>query len=111
MRKLSRKASAVMEYAIVLGVVSLALNGMSVYLKRGIQAKTKDLTTRLIARDLYEKGAHQFVSGQAASESKTTDNSAANQITNGNTTRNVITETITRAADDQSVQSGWEDYL
>lgn len=111
MGKLNRKASAVMEYAIVLGVVSMALTGMSAYLRRGIQAKTKDLTTSLIAKDLYGRGVHQYVSGGAASKSNTTYNSEANQITSGNTTSNVITETITRAADEQSVQTGWEDYL
>jgi len=123
MGKSNRKASAVMEYAIVLGVVSMALTGMSAYLKRGIQAKTKDLTTRLIARDLYARhlagecasladpDCHQYVSGGAASESNTTYNSEVNQATSGNTTSNVITETITRTADERSVQTGWEDYL
>ena len=115
MGKLNRKASAVMEYAIVLGVVSMALTGMSAYLKRGIQAKTKDLTTSLIVYDLYNRTSadrrHQYVSGGTASESNTTYNSETNQITSGNTTSNVIAETIIRTADERSVQSGWEDYL
>lgn len=130
MGKLNRKASAIMEYAIVLGVVSLALNGMSVYLKRGIQAKAKDLTTSLIVKDLYLrhqealasgcdsstdphclKGAHQYVSSQAASEAHIAFSGQDDQAAAGNTTSNDIVETTTRAADFHSVPSGWEDYL
>lgn len=40
--------SSFMEYAIVIGIVSLLLIGMNIYIKRGVQAKVKDMTDYFI---------------------------------------------------------------
>lgn len=97
----------------MLGVVSSALTAMSVYIKRGIQARTKDLTTNLIVENLYlsASGEHQYVSGQAESNGTVTYSNTTNQVTSGKTTTNTVRETITRTADDYSVSTGWEDLL
>ena len=49
---LSRKASGVMEYALVLAAVSVAVSGMFIYLKRGVQARVKDMTNGLLVKEL-----------------------------------------------------------
>ena len=43
-----RKAEALFHYAIIITVVALALATMHTYLRRGIQAKVKDLTDHII---------------------------------------------------------------
>ena len=43
-----RKAEALLHYAIMITVVASALAAMHVYLRRGIQAKVKDLTDHII---------------------------------------------------------------
>ena len=43
-----RKAEALLHYAIIIAVVASALAAMNVYLRRGIQAKVKDLTDHII---------------------------------------------------------------
>ena len=40
--------SSFMEYVIVIGLVSLLLTGMNIYIKRGVQAKLKDMTDYFI---------------------------------------------------------------
>ncbi len=43
-----KRGSSFMEYVIVIGIVSLLLTGMNIYIKRGIQAKLKDMTDYFI---------------------------------------------------------------
>jgi len=45
---LNLTGSSFMEYAIVIGIVSLLLTGMNIYIKRGVQAKVKDMTDYFI---------------------------------------------------------------
>jgi len=45
----NRKAAGLIEYAIIIGTISLALTTMNVYIKRGIQARIKDITHNSIA--------------------------------------------------------------
>lgn len=56
MRKLSgRKAQSLTEIALILGVVGLALLGMEVYLRRGIQGKVRDMTRYFIGPEQREE--------------------------------------------------------
>ncbi len=48
---MGRRASSFMEYAIVLGLVSLVLTGMNIYIKRGVQGKIKDMTDYFISKE------------------------------------------------------------
>lgn len=128
----NRKASSVLEYAIALGIVSMTLTAMSTYLKRGIQARVKDMTTGLIVEDLYDRhqdalacdpndpdyldcielqGVHQYVANTAQSESAVTMTNTRNETTVGKARTNTFTEQTTRIADDDSVMQGWEDCL
>lgn len=65
-----KRASIFMEYAILLGVVSAVLVGMNTYIKRGTQARLKDMTD-------------YFISSEQVSELNPTD-SEANTIASAN---------------------------
>lgn len=47
----NKTASSFLEYMVILGIVSAVLLGMNVYVKRGVQAKVKDLTDALIGTE------------------------------------------------------------
>jgi Flp pilus assembly pilin Flp len=49
------KAQNLSEYAIILGMVSVALFAMQVYMKRGVQGKLKDLANQ-ISSEQYDRG-------------------------------------------------------
>lgn len=49
------RAQNLSEYAIVLGLVSLALVGMQLYIKRGMQGRLRDLANQ-ISPTQYERG-------------------------------------------------------
>lgn len=50
-RKLHKKAAdSLTEYALILGIVSLALVGMNTYIKRGVQGRIKDMADNFISR-------------------------------------------------------------
>ncbi|OGX45738.1 MAG: hypothetical protein A3G38_02030 [Omnitrophica WOR_2 bacterium RIFCSPLOWO2_12_FULL_51_8] len=54
MRNLSKKNKSgvsFMEYAVILGVASTVLLGMSTYIKRGIQGRVKEMTDNFISRE------------------------------------------------------------
>ncbi|MBU1998962.1 MAG: hypothetical protein KKE64_05660, partial [Candidatus Omnitrophica bacterium] len=44
-----KRGNALGEYALILGIVTIALVSMNVYMKRGIQGKVKDMTDYFIA--------------------------------------------------------------
>lgn len=46
-----RKANAFLEYALVIGAVSLALITMNVYMKRGLQGRVADMSDYFIGRE------------------------------------------------------------
>lgn len=52
---LKNYGNSFMEYALVLGIISLVLTGMNIYIKRGMQAKVKDMT------DYFFKSQEQAV--------------------------------------------------
>ena len=122
MLKRNTKALSVVEYALMLSVVYLAIAGMNLYLKRGIQARVRDLTANLMVKDLYERPMdeprmHQFVAGNAKSDYRVVTNSAANIVTSQDqrtgdmTTVTFPDENVARQGTDYSVPEGWEDYL
>lgn len=50
-KKLNKRANSLLEYALMMGVVSLALIGMNIYIKRGVQARVADLADYFIGTD------------------------------------------------------------
>lgn len=64
-----KKASALMEFAIVLGVVSAVLVTMNIYMKRGLQGKVKDMT------DYFISAGQPAQENQVDSEVETTNQS------------------------------------
>lgn len=111
------RASATTEYALILGTVFLSLIGMNIYLKRGIQARVKDLTTHFIVRDLYEGRApadlrHQFDGGSnSMSAADVIVASTQVQRTANQQSTEEVSQDITRSANETGVSEGWEDLL
>ena len=68
-----KSASAFMEYAIILGVVSVALMAMNIYMKRGIQGRLADLSDYFISRE------HLVELTPTNAETNTVDNTTANR--------------------------------
>ena len=104
MMRSNRTGQSTAEYAIVLGVVITALVAMQMYVKRGINAKVKNvtdhLTTQVGSGDLPLKGAQlsQYEPYYAQSDykvdqtTKSTDTLAAG----GGVTRDLGSEKTTR---------------
>ena len=105
-----------MEYALVLAAVSVAVSGMFIYLKRGVQARVKDITNGLVVKELYhdvdiENRTHQYLSGQSGSEAQTEYDSTSHQDTLGNSTTSTVSETTVSSFSEESVPEGWEAEL
>ena len=101
-----------MEYALVLAVVSVAASGMFIYLKRGLQARVKDITNGLVVQELYAKGSeYQYLANQSGSEAQSEYDSTSHQDTLGNSTTNTVSETTVSNSSEESVPEGWEDEL
>jgi Flp pilus assembly pilin Flp len=50
-KKLNKRANSLLEYALMAGVVSLALITMNIYIKRGVQARVADLSDYFLGTD------------------------------------------------------------
>ncbi len=51
LRNKTQAGSSFLEYAIILGVISAVLMGMNTYIKRGIQARLKEMTDYFISSE------------------------------------------------------------
>lgn len=100
----SIRGSSITEYALIAGVVYAALAGMNLYLKRGLQARVKDLTTHFISED-------QFIAGNTKSDSEVSSRVFSNQRTEGNTTRSFTRENMSSESQALSAPEGFEDML
>ena len=110
------KAISLLEYALMLSVVYLAISGMQLYLKRGIQARVKDLTTNLMVKDLYPSGEHQFVAGYSRSDYNVATDSIVDITALPAGSTGAMTEVTVSAVEgtdrrgmESSVTEGWED--
>ncbi len=63
---LNRLGSSFMEYAVVLGLVSLVLTGMNIYIKRGMQGRIKEMTDNFIGK---EQAANSYPTATVVSQS------------------------------------------
>lgn len=107
---MNRKAGGVMEYVLVLGVVSAAVSGMFIYLKRGVQARVKDMTNGLVVKEL-SLTERQYMANLSSSDATTEYNSASYQDILGNSATNTVNETIVSNSSEESVPEGWEGEL
>jgi Flp pilus assembly pilin Flp len=53
--KMKKRGSTLMEYAMILGVVSVVFIGMNTYIKRGLQGRLKEMTDFFIGREQVTK--------------------------------------------------------
>lgn len=111
MFKRNSRAVSVTEYTLLLGTVFLAITAMNFYLKRGVQARVKDLTVNLIVKDLYPLGQHQYVAGNAQSDATTKMVSSQSRRTRGSITEVEVIDESTITGNETSVAQGWEDIL
>lgn len=89
MLKITQKAEGVLEYVLLIGVISLGLSTMNIYLKRGIQARIRDITQSSLAQT-------QFVSDRQESDFTTTQTTTGTLNTQGTTTTLNLNENIQR---------------
>lgn len=82
---MKRRASALVQYSLVLGVVSLALVAMNTYIKRGLQGKVKDLTDTHISAEQVGDSAGSKATGSSKSETQA-DSSVASERSLGGAT-------------------------
>ena len=58
--RFSRFGQSVIEYAILLALVTSAIVAMQVYMKRGVQAKVKDMTDAMLPPGAVDAGVTQL---------------------------------------------------
>lgn len=81
-------ANAILEYAVTLGIVAAVFVGMNIYLKRGMQAKLKDMTDYFIGdTQLVE------VDPTTSSQTRETTSGVFRQRFTGGGTREVASST------------------
>lgn len=103
MIKFRQKAEGILEYVFIMGAISLALTTMNVYVKRGIQARIRDITHEHISQD-------QFISN---GNSQTKYSSGFTTTTLSPTTTNLSTQgAVTTIALNENIQRrGTETYI
>jgi len=94
-KKRSSKAQSVAEYVILIGLVSLALIGMQVYMKRGIQGVVKAASDELGPQEntqvLINFNRQQTTDSEI--KESTTGSITRLEVTGGTHTRNINTST------------------
>lgn len=80
------RAQNLTEYAIILGLISAALIGMQVYIKRSVQGRLRDLANQ-ISPEQYERGnttanyTTTRSSGTTESQQRATFNRSVSEVT------------------------------
>ncbi len=105
---MNKKASSLLEYSIILGVVSLVLITMNLYIKRGVQGKVKDMTDYFIGRE-------QIVEINPTATTNSRNTSVANSTVNSNVLvgggrRITTTETANINASSRVIDTGRDPY-
>ena len=93
-----------MEYTIILGVVSLALITMNIYIKRGLQGKVKDMTDYFIGREQIIE-----INPTAVTNSQTANNAFSqteSQMLAGGATTATTTERANISATSRVIDTG-----
>ncbi|MFH1077574.1 MAG: hypothetical protein V1753_12240 [Pseudomonadota bacterium] len=98
-KRLLTKGQSLLEVAILMGVVTLAILVMQTYIKRGVQGKTKDLTDIII-------GTQQRAYVAESQTSKTTSTVSAEttiSTESGGGLTKTVDETVTSTASATSI--------
>ncbi len=93
---MKNKAQNLSEYAIILGMVSLALIGMQVYIKRGMQGRLKDLSKQISSAQ-YERGntTASYATTRTTDVTEAQDRLTYTRNITDDTTSRTGTETVT----------------
>jgi hypothetical protein len=73
---MDKKANAVIEYALIIGIAILAFSVMNIYIKRGLQGKVKDMTDFFIGGGKPLQANEANVGAVTTSEATTTSDSS-----------------------------------
>lgn len=103
---LKNYGNSFMEYALILGIISLVLTGMNIYIKRGMQAKVKDMTNYFFKSQ--EQSVDTSPNVTAVSQSKTITNASVDtqDFTGGGrltTTANTATMEATSSTEESDM--------
>lgn len=82
-------ANAILEYAVTLGIVAAVFVGMNIYMKRGIQAKLKDMTDYFISDTQIEE-IDPSTTFHESSQNRQTSSGTIRQRFIGGGTREVV---------------------
>ncbi len=82
------KASVFVEYSLIIGAVALALAGMDYYIRRGIMARTKDITDFVISTDIQGQTAERQANDASPGREITSD---SNTESSGTTNTHMYT--------------------
>ncbi|MFA5411446.1 MAG: hypothetical protein WC321_06300 [Candidatus Omnitrophota bacterium] len=106
-----KRASAFMEYAIILGVVATALLTMNIYVKRGLQGKVKDMADYFIndGQEAQVMLVDPLVKTESTSEI-TADSSVTNQMSPGGERRLALLDTAKITAESTTTDEGSSTY-
>lgn len=79
----SRRGQNLVDLALLIGLVGLAIVGMEVYLKRGMQGKVKDLTDYIISSGQKANDNEEGEETESGSSSTSTSNMTINEFGQG----------------------------
>lgn len=80
-----RNGQTLTEVALIIGIVGLALIGMQVYVKRGLQGKAKDLTDKIIGpgQSAYQQDTSGLAIYKSTSELSTESTATLKELEGG----------------------------
>ncbi len=93
-KNISVKGQSLGEVVIFLGVITLAMIGMQVYIQRGLQGKAKDLTDVIINPEHLKQRAYSSDDATSSGSTRLSDTTKVTTLKGGSVIRDV-NETMT----------------
>lgn len=105
-----KRGDSLIDYAVVLSVVMLAIVGMQVYLRRSVQAKIKDMTDAALAPGAVDAGSYQVANinriipklDESTGKTSQTIMSSTNKIQSGDNAGSIIYESQAQSVSNYS---------
>ena len=108
---LDKRALSIVEYTILIGIVTAAFVGMQVFFRRSVQAKLKDSTDYFINQGEEHKYVTKAIKSEAVTE--TIDGPAVTTIKDdkGVVSKETVGKTKRQSTQFSTLGDGWEDLL
>lgn len=88
MLKVNSRGVSAVEFVVLIGIISLALSAMSVFLKRGVQSKVRDIVNNSISRGMDRDGRQFVTDRQNSTSSSRQDSVVILNVEGGSVSRN-----------------------